>query len=50
MPGEFEVRMRKERRAKGIEIDDKTWDQLLDAADAIGVPRAEIETLAGIKH
>jgi arylsulfatase A-like enzyme len=36
-PGEIELRREKERLAAGIEVDDKTWSQLLDLADKFGI-------------
>jgi LDH2 family malate/lactate/ureidoglycolate dehydrogenase len=36
-PGEIELRNEKERLASGVEIDDKTWSQLLDLGDKFGV-------------
>jgi len=36
-PGEIELRNEKERLASGVEIDDKTWSQLLGLGDKFGV-------------
>jgi len=37
MPGEVEERTRAARLTNGIELDDKTWGQIMATADAIGV-------------
>jgi len=37
MPGEVEERMHAARSSNGIELDDKTWGQILSAADSVGV-------------
>lgn len=36
-PGEIELRREKERLASGIEVDDKTWSQLLELGDKFGI-------------
>jgi hydroxycarboxylate dehydrogenase B len=36
-PGEPEFNMAKHRRAHGIEIDDKTWSDIVEAADMVGI-------------
>lgn len=42
MPGEPERRIRAERTATGIPIDDTTWKQIIAAAQAVGVPSERI--------
>ena len=37
IPGEPEARVRRQRTAEGIEIDDTTWEQILGAAQQVGV-------------
>lgn len=49
MPGEPEREYRRRRGAEGIPIDATTWSQILDAAEKVGVARAEIERLAGLQ-
>jgi hydroxycarboxylate dehydrogenase B len=45
LPGEPERRRRRERLAAGIEIDERSWADILAAAQAAGVPEREIEAL-----
>jgi uncharacterized oxidoreductase len=42
MPGDPERASRAERGANGIPIDDATWDELLTAAESVGLAREEI--------
>lgn len=44
MPGDYE-RLSREDRAEMIEVDDTTWEQVLEAADIAGVPRAAIDAM-----
>ena len=44
-PGDIERRTRVERTRAGVPIDDKTWDDLLDAAESVGIDRAQAEAL-----
>ncbi|MBD16596.1 MAG: malate/lactate/ureidoglycolate dehydrogenase [Planctomycetaceae bacterium] len=37
MPGELEFRTRARRMEEGIELDDRTWSDLVDAAESLGV-------------
>ena len=46
LPGEPERRNRAERSANGIPLDPNTWAQLLDAAESVGLNRAELEARA----
>jgi uncharacterized oxidoreductase len=46
VPGEPERRRRAERLAEGIEVDERTWAEILGAAAALGVARAEVEPLS----
>ncbi len=43
LPGEPERRNKAERSANGIPLDPNTWAQLLDAAESVGLNRAELE-------
>jgi uncharacterized oxidoreductase len=45
-PGEPEQRYRRERLAHGIPIDRTTWQQIVDAAHAVGVPAQEVARFA----
>ncbi len=45
LPGEPERRCRRERLAAGIEIDERSWADILAAAQAAGVADPEIEAL-----
>jgi uncharacterized oxidoreductase len=46
MPGEFEVRNRRERGETGIDLDEKTWEQLLESGESWGLPREEAKRIA----
>ena len=45
LPGEPEQRRRRQRRALGIEIDERSWADILAAARAAGVPELRIAAL-----
>jgi hydroxycarboxylate dehydrogenase B len=45
MPGEPERRRRAERLERGIEVDDRTWTEILDAARMLGLADARIAAL-----
>jgi hydroxycarboxylate dehydrogenase B len=45
MPGEPERRIRAERTAAGIPVDDTTWKQIIAAAQAVGVPNEQIHSV-----
>jgi uncharacterized oxidoreductase len=45
VPGEPERRCRAERLAQGIEVDERTWAEILAAAGSLGVPAAQIDAL-----
>ena len=44
-PGDIERRTRAERTRTGVPVDDKTWADLLDAAQSAGIDRAQAEAL-----
>ena len=46
LPGEPERRVRTERLAAGIPIDPTTWDHIMTAAEAVGLDRAGLESMA----
>ena len=48
VPGEPERESRRARLAAGIPIDPTTWTDVLDAAERLGMPRAELVALAGL--
>jgi uncharacterized oxidoreductase len=48
LPGEVEAATRRRRRAEGIPIDDATWGDILAAAEAVGLPGAEIEAMVSV--
>jgi uncharacterized oxidoreductase len=43
VPGDPERLAREERTRSGIEIDATTWDEILQAAEKVGLPRAAAE-------
>jgi uncharacterized oxidoreductase len=43
LPGEPERRSTRERRAKGIPVDDMTWGQVREAAGQLGITEAELD-------
>ena len=45
IPGEPERLARAKRSRAGIEVDATTWEEIVQAADAVGVARAQVETL-----
>jgi uncharacterized oxidoreductase len=47
LSGQMEVEYRKQRRENGIVVDRTTWEEILAAANELGVGRAECERLAG---
>lgn len=46
-PGDAERISEAERRASGIEVDDKTWSEIVEAAKANGVSEEQIEGMVG---
>lgn len=46
LPGEPERRSRAARAQNGIPVDDATWSQLMEAAEMVGLRRADLEALA----
>jgi uncharacterized oxidoreductase len=47
VPGEPERRRRAERLANGIEVDERTWAELLAAAGTLGLSDARLQALVG---
>ena len=47
LPGEVERMTRVRRTAEGIAIDDKTYADLLAAAESVGIPASKVETIIG---
>jgi uncharacterized oxidoreductase len=45
VPGEPERRQRAQRLERGIDVDERTWTEILDAARLLGVPHPPIEAL-----
>jgi len=45
MPGEVERSTRARRRLDGIAVDDKTWADILDAAQSVGIAGARVEAI-----
>ncbi len=48
LAGEPERESRRARLAEGIPIDATTWQQILDAAEAVGLPGKEVRRLAAV--
>jgi uncharacterized oxidoreductase len=46
VPGEPERLAQGERGRAGIEVDATTWAEIVDAAEAVGLTRAEVATLS----
>ena len=46
VPGQPEHEARQERLKTGIPVDATTWEQILEAGETMGLPRAELEALA----
>jgi uncharacterized oxidoreductase len=47
VPGEPELKSEAERRANGIPIDDRTWEELLETAELVGLGRDEALRIVG---
>ena len=47
VPGEVEVRSRRQTAETGLSFDETTWAQCVDAAKSVGMGTAEIEALTG---
>ncbi len=47
LAGEPERRMRAHRLSHGVPVDATTWEQILNAADQLGVGRSRVQTAAG---
>ena len=47
VPGEPEQRRKRQRLAEGIEVDERSWADILAATRSAGVPDAEIDALLG---
>jgi uncharacterized oxidoreductase len=45
MPGEVERSTRSRRTVEGIAVDDKTWADILDAAQSVGIAAARVEAI-----
>ena len=45
VPGDPERRALAERSRDGIVVDATTWEEILQAGDAVGFPRAQAEAL-----
>ena len=43
LPGEPERRSAAARRAEGIPVDDRTWEQIREAAGKLGITEAELD-------
>jgi uncharacterized oxidoreductase len=49
VPGDPERAAREERSRTGLAIDATTWKEILEAAEKVGLPRAEAEAIAGFE-
>jgi uncharacterized oxidoreductase len=47
LPGDYEWLTRQKRLKTGVEVDDTTWKQVVQAAEMVGVPKADAEALVG---
>jgi uncharacterized oxidoreductase len=45
MPGEPEEQTRERRLREGIEVDDTTWDQMLEACRSLGIVQSSVDSL-----
>ncbi|MEM8949388.1 MAG: malate/lactate/ureidoglycolate dehydrogenase [Pseudomonadota bacterium] len=45
MPGEPEAIQRKQRLENGVDVDETSWQEILDAAKTVGVNQEEIDTI-----
>jgi uncharacterized oxidoreductase len=50
MPGDYEWQTRQKRRKAGVEVDDTTWKQVVQAAQLAGIPKADADAVvAGLR-
>lgn len=47
VPGDPERKSRAEREANGVPVDEQTWTEMLEAADALGMPPDEVLRIVG---
>jgi uncharacterized oxidoreductase len=47
VPGEPELKAEADRRANGLPVDDRTWEELLETADLVGLGRDEALRIVG---
>jgi uncharacterized oxidoreductase len=45
MPGEPEAIARKQRLEKGVDVDETSWQEILEAAETAGVSTGDIENI-----
>ena len=50
VPGEPERAMRAKRIAQGVPLDDATWEELIAAAQTLGIDRARMNAMAHANH
>jgi uncharacterized oxidoreductase len=50
LPGEPERRAARERAAAGVQVDDTTWGDVLEAAGKLGITEAEIDRALGVNQ
>ena len=41
MPGEIELKVKKQRMAEGVFVEDETWGQIVASAEQVGAEIAE---------
>lgn len=47
MPGELESRTRERRSREGVDLDERSWEQLLETAGSVGLDRDRVNELVG---
>jgi uncharacterized oxidoreductase len=45
MPGDYEYLTRQKRLKAGVEVDETTWKQVVQAAELVGVSKSEADQL-----
>ncbi len=49
VPGDPERKARAEREARGVPLSDGSWAEIVGAAEKLGIERAEVEAIAGVR-
>ena len=45
MPGDPEAIQRRQRSEKGVDVDETSWQEILDAAETAGVAKSDVQAI-----